>query len=82
MGALARSQRDFSSEYLAENISAPLLTICICFLVLETIFIVLMYISRYIAREKKKGLVMLLLMTAGYITCTGKITLAFSKFLN
>jgi hypothetical protein len=79
MDVFTRSGKDLSTEYLAEDISAPLRTTCCCFLVIEAVFIVLMYISRYLSRDKKKGMWMVLLMTAGYLTCVGKITVALRK---
>lgn len=65
----------FPPEYLAEYNGAALLDTCIAFLVLETIFIVLLYVSKYFAKDQKANLSMTLLMTAAYFTCCAKITL-------
>lgn len=66
----------FSPEYLAEDIGAALLDTSIAFLILETTLIVLLYLSRFFAKDQKANLSMTLLMTAGYFTCCAKITLA------
>ncbi|CAO2653071.1 Nn.00g024820.m01.CDS01 [Neocucurbitaria sp. VM-36] len=64
-------------EYLAENNSAPLLGTSIAFLVLETIFLALLYISRNLAKGERTNLSMEILMTLTYIVCVSKITIAF-----
>jgi len=62
-------------EYAAENNSAPLFETCISFLVLETFFICLLWIAWYMTRENKTNISVNVLMTTGYISCVGKITL-------
>jgi hypothetical protein len=64
-------------EYLDENTSAPLLGSSIVFFVLETLFIVLLYISRYSAKGGRANLSMEILVTLTYVVCTGKIIIAF-----
>lgn len=65
---------DLSPAYLAEDDSASLLEMSISFLVLETLFMILLWTSRYLSKDQKANLSMTLLMTAGYFTCVGKIT--------
>ncbi|KAF2825050.1 hypothetical protein CC86DRAFT_408187 [Ophiobolus disseminans] len=60
-------------EYLRENISGPLFTTCIIFLGLETVFILLLWTSRYYAAKERRNSVMEIFMTLTYITCCGKI---------
>lgn len=72
---MAGPSTSFSPEYLAEDKSAILLNTCIAFLVLETLFIIMLFVSRSLAKDQKANMSMTLLMTAGYITCCGKITL-------
>lgn len=67
-------------EYLVEDNSAPLLGTSIAFLVLETIFIALLYISRYLAKGERANLSMEILMTLTYIVCVSKITIAFCEY--
>lgn len=64
-------------EYLAEDNSTPLLGTSIAFLVLETIFMVLLYISRYLAKGERVNLSMEILMTMTYVVCISKIAIAF-----
>ncbi|KAF2463267.1 uncharacterized protein BDR25DRAFT_189730, partial [Lindgomyces ingoldianus] len=64
-----------SSEYLAEDDSTPLLATCIFFVGLETIFMGLLYTSRYFGDRKKSNWWMIILMTNGYLVCMGKLTL-------
>ena len=63
----------FSPEYLAENRSGTLLGMSIAFVVLETIFIVLLHTSRYVARERPNRW-MEFFMTLTYLVIVGKIT--------
>ncbi|KAF2875535.1 hypothetical protein BDV95DRAFT_591018 [Massariosphaeria phaeospora] len=63
----------FTPEYLAEDIGYRLLSTCIAFLVLDTFFIVLMFISRYMSEDQTGNVSMALLMTSAYLTCCGKI---------
>ncbi|KAF1842840.1 uncharacterized protein K460DRAFT_356651 [Cucurbitaria berberidis CBS 394.84] len=65
-----------SREYIAEDNSAPLLGTSIAFLVLETVFIALLYTSRYLAKGERANLSMEILMTLTYIVCVLKITIA------
>ena len=73
--------------YAEENSSHPLLTTCIAFVVLETIFMMLLYISRFLCNnddkssEQKANWNMVGLMTGAYFVCMGKITLGFRNSL-
>lgn len=69
------STTSYSAEYLAENHGAALLDTCIAFLVLETVLMVLLFASRYLAKDQQANMSMTMLMTAGYFTCCAKITL-------
>ncbi|KAF2183129.1 hypothetical protein K469DRAFT_499974, partial [Zopfia rhizophila CBS 207.26] len=62
-------------SYLAENNSKPLLDVCITFIVIETVFISLLFISRYLNHDQKSGMGMLSFMTIGYLVCMGKVTI-------
>jgi hypothetical protein len=73
------SRSSFPPEYLAEDVSAPLLGTSIAFLILETLFIVLLYTSRYLSKGERANLSMQILLTLTYIVCVGKITIAFRK---
>ncbi|KAF2680358.1 hypothetical protein K458DRAFT_393005 [Lentithecium fluviatile CBS 122367] len=66
-----------SPEYLAENNSAHLLQSCIVFLILETFFMTLLYLSRLVPDSSQKAnWTMILLMTGAYTVCLSKITVA------
>ncbi|KAF2267834.1 hypothetical protein CC78DRAFT_49279 [Lojkania enalia] len=67
---------DYPQAYLAEDNSAPLLNICIAFLVLEPIFIGLMYLSQYLKKDRKGNGWMTILLTGALFVCVGKITIA------
>jgi hypothetical protein len=71
--------QSFSPEYLAEDISAPLLGTSIAFIVLETTVMALMYASRYYAKGERANLWMEAFMTMTYLVCQGKITVAICK---
>ncbi|PVH99780.1 hypothetical protein DM02DRAFT_416948 [Periconia macrospinosa] len=62
----------FPPEYLAADNSAPLFHTCIAFLVIDTIFMILLYAARII--DKKTNMSMLILMTSAYFVCLGKIS--------
>lgn len=67
-------------EYLAEDNSGKLLKICITFLVIETVFIALLYAARIVSTEKKKtNWAMIFMMTGAYTVCVTKITVALCK---
>ncbi|KAF2009204.1 hypothetical protein BU24DRAFT_84451 [Aaosphaeria arxii CBS 175.79] len=66
---------ELSQRYLDEDNSAPLLATCITFFTIESIFIAFLYVSRYLSKDQKANMWMTLLMTAGFISCCGKITL-------
>lgn len=72
----------YPPEYLAENIGDRLFATCIAFLVIDTIFIVLLHTSRYLGRDQQWNLSMALLMSLGYLTCVLKITNAICKSPN
>ncbi|KAF1958303.1 hypothetical protein CC80DRAFT_503084 [Byssothecium circinans] len=68
------AHQQFTPEYLAADNSARLFITCIAFLSIETIFICLLYTSRFLSGEPKKAnLSMVVLMTGCYIVCLGKI---------
>ncbi|KAJ4360920.1 uncharacterized protein N0V89_001489 [Didymosphaeria variabile] len=73
----------FPPGYAEENSSRPLLATCIAFLVLETIFMTLLYTSRFLCNdgkqpgEQKANWYMISLMTGTYLVCVSKITLGF-----
>jgi Kef-type K+ transport system membrane component KefB len=68
-----------SNAYLAEDNSTPLLATCIAFLIIEGIFIFLMYASRFLGKDQKANLWMTLLMTGAYVVCIAKITIGIRK---
>lgn len=65
-----------SPEYLAEDGSGRVLQTCIAFMILETFFMSLLYISRALSKQKKTNWTMILLMTGAYVVCMFKITIA------
>lgn len=67
-------------SYVSEDNSTPLLATCISFLIIESIFVILMYISRFCGKDKAANLWMTFLMTAGYIVCVGKISIGICEF--
>ncbi|KAF2450004.1 hypothetical protein P171DRAFT_469887 [Karstenula rhodostoma CBS 690.94] len=73
----------FPPGYAEEKNSRPLLETCIAFLVLDTVFIMLLYTSRFLCNDKKHpseqkaNWSMISLMTGTYIVCVSKITLGF-----
>jgi hypothetical protein len=69
----------FPPGYISEDISAPLLGTSLAFLVLETLFIALLYTSRYLAKGERTNLSMEILLTLTYVVCVGKIAIAFRK---
>ena len=69
----------FPPSFLAEDNSASLLDTCIFFIVIEAIFIVLMYMARYVSSDNKANKWMTLLLTSAYCTCLFKITIAICK---
>lgn len=79
MSATVVNANTLSREYLAEDNSAPLLGTSIAFLVLETVVMALMYVSRYLAKGERTNLSMEILMTLTYIVCVSKITIAFCE---
>jgi len=68
-------------SYLEENIGSRLTITATIFLVVQTIAVILYYISRYITRTLK-GYDCWLLMPLGYISCTGLCVLGICKTLN
>ena len=70
---------DYTPEYLAEDVSVSLLVTSIVFLVLETVFMVLLYVSRYCAKGERTNRAMEVFMTMTYLVCVGKITIAICK---
>jgi hypothetical protein len=67
-------------EYLAEDKSAHLLESCIVFLVLEALFMSMLYASRFVAGEQQKAnWTMVTLMTGAYLVCISKIAVAIRK---
>jgi hypothetical protein len=69
-----------SPEYLAEDKSGHLLASCILFLLLETLFMSLLYLSRLLSGEQQKAKWnMVLLMTGAYVVCISKIAVAICR---
>ena len=69
------SIEDLPPAYVAEDNSHPLFATCIAFLVIETFFMSLLYISRFLSSETKANWNMVALMTGAYIVCLCKITI-------
>jgi hypothetical protein len=73
----------FPPGYAEENNSKPLLETCIAFIVMDTTFMMLLYISRFLCADKKQpnepraNWSMISLMTGTYLVCISKITLGF-----
>lgn len=74
-------QPAFAPGYLTEDASAPLMDTCISFLVLETVFMTLLYTSRFVSGDQKANLSMVLLMTSAYLVCICKITVGICTHL-
>jgi hypothetical protein len=68
--------------YVAENNSASLFATSITFLVVESIFLTLLYTSRYLAKGERKNLSMEVFMTMTYILCVAKIIIATCMLRN
>jgi hypothetical protein len=65
------------SHSSAENVSGPLLCTAVVFLLLETCFVLLLYIARYLApHDRERGWVMEIFLTATYSVCVGKVVVA------
>ena len=69
----------FPPAYLDESVGASLLGTSIAFLILETLFIALLYTSRYLAKGERTNLSMEILLTLTYVVCVSKIAIAFRK---
>jgi hypothetical protein len=65
-------------EYLEENIGRRLTVVCIVFLVVQTIFVMLFYLSRYFTRTLK-GIDCWLFMPLGFFGSTGLCILGICK---
>ena len=73
------SNQQFAEAYLAQDNSSPLLATCITFLIVEGMFIFLMYTSRFLGKDQKANLWMTILMTGAYVVCIAKITIGIRK---
>lgn len=69
----------YSPEYLAENNSAELMGTSVAFLVLETACMGMLWASRYVAKGERGNFWMEGFMTATYVVCVAKITVAFCE---
>jgi hypothetical protein len=69
------------SQASAENASGPLLCTAVVFLLLETCFMLLLYIARYLApHDRERGWAMEIFLTATYGVCVGKVVVAIRAF--
>lgn len=66
---------EYSLGYLAENRGQELLDIAIVFAVLETLFIVLYFASRFVGKTIKR--IDVYLMLPAYIMCISQIAASF-----
>jgi ABC-type Na+ efflux pump permease subunit len=66
---------NYPPEYLNEDIGPSLFATCIVFLFLETVFMILMYASRYVSKGERTNKSMEVLLTLTYLICIGKITI-------
>lgn len=73
------SQKSYPPGYLEEDISATLLATAISFAAIETIVMLLMYAARWVAKGERRNLSMEVYMTATYVVCLGKISVAIRK---
>ena len=73
------SPKTYTPEYLAEDISGRLLATSITFLVLETVFIGLMWMSRWCAKKERTNLAIEMFMTVTWLVCIAKITVVLRK---
>jgi hypothetical protein len=68
---------EMGSHSSAENVSGPLLCTAVIFLLLETFFVLLLYIARYLApHDRERGWAMEIFLTATYSVCVGKVVVA------
>ncbi|KAH8704628.1 hypothetical protein GQ44DRAFT_732250 [Phaeosphaeriaceae sp. PMI808] len=65
----------FSQEYLSEDVGMRLLATCLTFLGLETMFMCLLFASRFYAKGERTNKSMEVFMTLTYLVCVGKITI-------
>jgi hypothetical protein len=72
----------FPPGYVEEYIGGELLGTAIGFLVVETVFMVLLYLSRYYAKGERANMSMEIFMTLAYVVCVGKITVVICKYPN
>lgn len=70
----------FPPEYLNEYNGGSLFAVAITFLVIETIFMILLYTSRYLARGERSNMSMEIFMTLTYMVCLGKIVVAIRQY--
>ncbi|KAH7070341.1 hypothetical protein BKA63DRAFT_578896 [Paraphoma chrysanthemicola] len=66
---------NYPPEYLNEDIGPSLFATCIVFLFLETVFMILMYASRYVSKGERTNQSMEVFLTLSYLICIGKITI-------
>lgn len=69
----------YSPEYLAEYNGDILLGTAITFMVVETVVMMLMVLSRYFAHGERTNYSMEVFLTMTYLVCMGKVTTAICK---
>lgn len=72
--------QQYSTAYLAEDISGKLMAAAVTMAVLDTTVIALMYASRWCGKGERKSRSMEVFMTISYLICLGKIAVAICKF--
>lgn len=77
-----KTTTQFPPGYVNEYIGGELLGTAVGFLVVETVFMVLLYLSRYYAKGERANTSMEVFMTLAYMVCVGKITVAICKYSN
>lgn len=79
LSTMGTTHNTFTEAYLAEDNSTPLLATCIAFLIIEGLFIFMMYTSRFLGKDQKANLWMTILMTGAYIVCIAKIAIGICR---
>ena len=67
-------------SYIAEDNSHPLFATCIAFLVIETTFMLLLCISRFLSNDPAANWNMIALMTGAYLVCLCKTSIGLRTF--
>jgi hypothetical protein len=76
------AHHDFPPEYVETNNCWPLFNTCTAFIAIDTIFISLLYVSRYLGGLRKANNSMILLMTGCYFVCLCKIAIGLGRSSN